>query len=730
MVVSVSPLRTVVCVRNPAPEGDPPSTRPDDRSTTVPDAPTAVPDRSTTVPDPTALLEALPDIVMAIDGDARLVWVNAAAVEQGWDRDGWLGRSALDLIHPDDLPMALASMETVQDKPVGTPIEIRIAHPSAGWRLFEVIGRDMLGTALGLLVLVCRDIGERRKWEVAAGDVPRFQAVVQHSSAVSMLVDAGGRIHSVSAALTRLTGLDQERLRGEAFWSIAAPGHEVVLAEALRRRGRGVSSVEVPVRRAGSDEPRPMRFEVVDLREDPVVEGWVVTGYDVSELHSARSALERLATHDVLTGLPNRLALTDALRDALVHRGDLDEVGVLFVDLDRFKPVNDLFGHEAGDELLIAVADRLVGLVRTADTVARIGGDEFVVVVPGLSALGAVEELGRRIEQALAESFVLRTGVATISASVGVAVSDRGSTVSSLLAEADQSMFEIKSARRSGATGGVVRSRRWTERRQLAASLRGALERREMRAHLQPVVAVADGRLRGFEALVRWHHPNGRVLGPAEFLDVAFEAGIGTHLDRIVADEACALLARLSHLVPDAWVSINMSAHDLVDPHITEVVAGTVARHGLAPNRLIVEVTEQATLELPGLRDHASPQVTLRELAHLGVRIALDDFGTGYSSLTHLRKLKVHTLKIDRSFVSGIVRDTTDFTLVHAIVGLAHSLGLHVVAEGVESVDQLEVLRGLGCDSSQGYLVSPPIAPDDVEGWLVDYLARSANALN
>ncbi len=207
MVVSVSPLRTVVRVRNPAPEGDPPSTRPDDRSTTVPD-------RSTTVPDPMALLEALPDIVMAIDGDARLVWVNAAAVEQGWDRDGWLGRSALDLIHPDDLPMALAS-----------------------------IGRDMLGTALGLLVLVCRDIGERRKWEVAAGDVPRFQAVVQHSSAVSMLVDAGGRIHSVSAALTRLTGLDQERLRGEAFWSIAAPGHEVVLAEAGKPDGQVATGI-------------------------------------------------------------------------------------------------------------------------------------------------------------------------------------------------------------------------------------------------------------------------------------------------------------------------------------------------------------------------------------------------------------------------------------------------------------------------------------------------------
>jgi EAL domain-containing protein (putative c-di-GMP-specific phosphodiesterase class I) len=289
-----------------------------------------------------------------------------------------------------------------------------------------------------------------------------------------------------------------------------------------------------------------------------------------------------------------------------------------------------------------------------------------------------------------------------------------------LVAEADQTMYQIKTARRSGA---VPRVRRWTERRELAGMLRGALDRDEMRAHLQPVVSVVDGSLRGFEALVRWHHPSGRVLGPGEFLDVAFEAGVGTLIDRQIADQACRLLASLEHLLPHAWVSVNMSAHDLVDPGIVAVVAGTLARHGLAPERLLVEVTEQATLEQPGLREQASPQVTLRELAHLGVRIALDDFGTGYSSLTHLRKLKVHTIKIDRSFVSGIVTDATDLNLVSAIVSLAHSLGLHAVAEGVEHREQLLMLRELGCDSAQGYLMSPAIAPDELERWVSDYLA-------
>ena len=390
--------------------------------------------------------------------------------------------------------------------------------------------------------------------------------------------------------------------------------------------------------------------------------------------------------------------------------------------------MNDLFGHDAGDELLIAVAERLTSMVRLGDTVARIGGDEFVVLAPNLAARHAIEALGRRVEQAIAEPFVLRCGVARVTASVGVSYSDGTSTVSSLLAEADQSMFQIKTARRTGAGNALPRSRRWTERRELAGVLRGAIERDELKAYLQPVIAVDDGRLRGFEALVRWHHPNGRVMGPGEFLDVAFEAGVGTEIDRVIADQACGLLAGLLPLVPDAWVSVNMSAHDLIDPKIVRVVAQTLEGHGLLPHQLLVEVTEQATLELPGLSEQASPQATLRELAQLGVRIALDDFGTGYSSLTHLRKLKVHTIKIDRSFVSGVVRDTTDHNLVAAIVGLAHSLGLHAVAEGIESEEQLAMVRELGCDSAQGYLVSPPIAPSALPDWVRAYVGRSAQA--
>jgi diguanylate cyclase (GGDEF)-like protein/PAS domain S-box-containing protein len=678
-------------------------------------------------PSPASLLDALPDVVMAIDATARVVYANAAAELRGWSRDQWVGRSAIELVHPDDVLIGLAAMESVQGKVTGSAIELRIAHPTEGWHLFEVIASNRLDDPeLGLLVLVCRDLSERRRWEVAADDVARFRAVIQHSSAVTMLVDPGGCIQSVSAAITRLTGLDQEALIGTRLSSLAAPGHEALLEGVLRHRPDGqLSTVEVPGRTLDGHTVRPFRVEVVDLVGDPVVDGYVVTAYDVSELHRARDALHDLATRDPLTGLPNRIALTQAIGMALARRARGEQVGLLFVDLDRFKPVNDLLGHDAGDELLIEVAARLAATVRASDTVARMGGDEFVVLAPRVVSSGALEDLARRVERAIAEPFTLRAGVASVTASVGAAIADHGSDVAALLAEADQAMYQVKSARRHGS---AVQSRRWTERRDLAAALVGAAERGEMRAHLQPVVAASDLRLEGFEALVRWYHPSGRVLSPADFLDVAFETGVTTEIDLAVAEQVCTLLRTSDGLDPSTWVSVNMTAADLAHEGLVDAVAGSLQRNGLSPERLIVEVTEQATLELPNIRGCVSPLVTLRDLSALGIRISLDDFGTGYSSLTHLRKLDVHSIKIDRSFVTGIVDDETDRSLVSAIISLAHGLGLRAVAEGVERADQLELLRALGCDSIQGYVVSPPIAPDLLADWVGRY--RNATAVS
>ena len=661
--------------------------------------------------DGAALVEALPDVLLAIGGDGRVVYANRAAVEQGWDVDGWTGRSALDLLHPDDVALALSSLTTVQGKTVGTPIEVRIAHPVEGWRWFEVVGRNLLDEH-GVIVLSARDLTTKRRWEVAKGDVARFQAVVQHAGSIVMLLTGDGRIDSVNSALTRLLGHDPEMLVGRWLWELCGPSHVAVLQAALGPRAPAQQRLEVPLVAAGGRPARPFRLEIVDLRNDPVVAGFVVTAHDVSELHEARVALEHLATHDALTGLPNRALLLERLDAHLAAPGH-GVTALLFVDLDRFKPVNDLLGHDAGDELLIALAERLRRLVRVDDTVARLGGDEFVVLARHLPSLAAAEDLAHRVEQAAGEPFHLSGGVAHVSASVGVAVPSVPASGLALLAEADAAMYRVKTTRRSP---GLARPRHIAERRELAQALRGALGRGELVAWFQPVVSATDDALLGFEALLRWQRPGGTVLVPRDFLDVAEEIGLLPAIDNAMLEWSCARLVSLD--APGAWVSVNLTAPDLTDPVLTGHVAELLERTGLAPERLAIEVTEHTTLERPALGSATSPSSTLAELSRLGVRVVLDDFGTGYSSLTHVRRYQLDALKVDHTFVAGVDRDRADQSVIGAIVGLGHALGLSIVAEGVERESQREVLTALGCDAIQGHLVSRPLAPEALVAWL------------
>ena len=553
------------------------------------------------VPVSCLLLDSVADIVMAIGPDASVVYVNGAAVRGGWRAEDWLGRSALDVIHPDDVPLAAAAMFSMQDKDVGTPIDLRIAHPSDGWRWFEVVGTNHLDDPLlGVLVLACRDVTERRRWEVVGGDVTRFESVVQHAAAVTMLVDPRGCIDSASGALTRLLGYDPEMIAGRPLAELAAPGYGDVLSAALQQAHGSARAVtaEVPVQPATGGPCRPYRFEIVDLCSDPVIAGFVVTAHDITELQAAREALQRMATHDALTGLPNRLVLAENLASALRDRTARAQVAVMFIDLDRFKPVNDLLGHEAGDELLIDVARRLSGLVRDTDTVVRIGGDEFVIVATGLRSGEAGEVLARDVEQILSEPFTLQAGVARITASVGLSMADGSSTVAGLLADADSAMYQMKNARRSTVFGS---SRRMSDRREVAAELVGALDRGEIEAWLQPIVSVDDRRLVGFEALARWRRADGVVLSPGDFFDVADELGLLRAIfDDEILRQACHQLASLDGLDDHLWVSVNMTAADLSDPRLIDVIVDTLALEFLAPHRLAIEVTEQVMLERDG----------------------------------------------------------------------------------------------------------------------------------
>ena len=420
----------------------------------------------------------------------------------------------------------------------------------------------------------------------------------------------------------------------------------------------------------------------------------------MSDLQEAQVALTMQATHDSLTGLPNRALLVDRIGQALSRsRRTAKCVAVLFVDLDQFKHVNDTQGHAAGDDLLRSVADRLAVSLRPMDTVARIGGDEFVILAPEVDSHLHAVDIGARLIAGLAAE-----GVA---ASIGVSVSVHGrGNAETLLNEADRAMYHAKSLGGARAEVFDLALRHQVHERTAAlAILQSALDEHRVVVHYQPIVDLSTRNLAAFEALARIAKPDGSILSPAAFVPVAEESGLVLALGGQVLTRACEE-GRQWKPTP---IAVNLSARQFEPGDLPAVVRGTLERTGLDPRRLHLELTETAVIDL-------RPDVLhqLYDLRDLGVEVGLDDFGTGYASLTHLRRLPLTFVKIDRSFVQGLGKDEEDEGIVSAVVDLAANLGLRSIGEGVETEDQHDRLRNLGCDQAQGYLFARPAAPADI----------------
>ena len=425
--------------------------------------------------------------------------------------------------------------------------------------------------------------------------------------------------------------------------------------------------------------------------------------------HRAEAEVAHQALHDPLTGLPNRALLADRLDQAAARAGrQPDPLAVLFLDLDRFKVVNDGIGHSAGDELLQVVARRLVDTVRPGDTVARFGGDEFVVLCENLSEPDAVA-LADRVAERLSIPVSIAGRDVAVTASIGIVVADpAGTSPEDLLRDADTAMYQAKERGRARAhLFDAATRRRVLDRLDTEMALRRAIEREEFRVWYQPEVSLADGRIVGLEALLRWERPDRGLELPDQFLSLAEETGLIVPIGEWVLAEAC----RQAQAVRAQWpelaelvVWVNLSVRQLAQPDLVQVIARVLADTETDPGRLGLEITETVLME-----DLSSFRTTLRQLRGLGVRLAIDDFGTGFSSLSRLRQFPVDVIKVDRSFVEGVTGTDGDRAIVEAVVGLAHSFDMVAVAEGVSAPDEVAVLGALGCDLAQGFYFCRPL---------------------
>ena len=543
-----------------------------------------------------------------------------------------------------------------------------------------------------------------------------FRTLVQDTSDVILIVGDDGTVRYATPSAVSIFG--NISAEGRYLWDLVIDGGRDDVIRALTRMRRHVGNTSdyedwQITRRDGLSVQVQVRCS--DLRGDSTVGGLVLTLRDVTEQRELEHERKYQAFHDALTGLPNRLLFQDRAAHALVRaRRDGTIIGVLFVDLDDFKVANDTMGHGVGDQLLAAAAMRLSAVVRESDTAARLGGDEFALLIEHVTDPAEVEAFAERVVRAFSEPFALADGSVITTATVGVATTEDSADLDELLRHADLALYAAKTAGK----------RQW--RRYLPVLSAGMIRRREVQAALeeavngsaftlvyQPIVALTSGEIAGFEALVRWPHPQWGMMQPGQFIELAEETGHIVPLGSWVLGQAAGEVVRWRQRLPPGtalYMSVNVSARQFRDPGFVDGVRAVLAESGLASSALMLELTESVLLNRDD-RIHSD----LMELKAIGVKLAIDDFGTGYSSLSYLRELPIDVLKIDKSFVDGIAVSQQRLALVEGIIRLAGTLHLDVVAEGIETEVQRDLLVSMGCQFGQGYLLAMPVAADQAE---------------
>ena len=564
--------------------------------------------------------------------------------------------------------------------------------------------------------LVLREDALTRERRAARMVEERYASLIANASDVIMIVAVDGALRFASPASERTLGISPEDIAGRNLLDLWAGEDgerlKAFLAEVAATPGRAVGPVEVRIERG----PDRYVLEIVgsNLTDDPAVQGLALNFRDISERKALEEQLRKLAFHDPLTLLANRSLFRDRVQHSLtlVQRGQ-HQVAVMFLDLDNFKNINDSLGHDAGDRLLQAVAQRLVKSTRFSDTVARLGGDEFAILLEGITTVAEVESLAASLIEGLDQPFALSATEVRVSASIGVAFSTFEVGAEALLSKADIAMYHAKAAGKNRfVTFQPQMQELLHERLRLEADITRALVNEEFFVEYQPIVDLGTRSLLGVEALVRWRHPDLGVLLPARFIQIAEECGQIVKLGRWVLGRACRELCAWRGSVAggaDLRVAVNISGRHLQHGDLVQDVAQALKESGLEPGNLVIELTESIIMH-----NTEANLRRLRQLKALGVRLAIDDFGTGYSSLSYLHRFPIDILKIDHSFVNRLTNTYNGPELARAVITLGATLGLDTVAEGIELEPQVAALLTLGCVAGQGFLFAKSGSLDEL----------------
>lgn len=603
--------------------------------------------------------------------------------------------------------------------------------PAEIWRLVEAVNetyhdaddeRRLMANTIEATSAELIDRHERAEQGAA-----RLRSIFEHAATGICEMNLDGVVLETNPALQRVLGYTARELQGRGVSSLSQPEDAASLVAPMRELVAGRHGEFTVEQRFTRSDGNPIWCSVTVSKMDlgdgaPRLLAMV---QDVSERKELEAQLTRQAFQDSLTGLANRALFRDRVAHALERSPRAGQgLAVLFVDLDNFKTVNDGLGHAAGDRLLTVVGTRLAATMRSGDTVARLGGDEFAVLLENVADESEVHAIVERALSAVRAPVRLGTAEVFVGASIGAAFGRDAGSADDLIRNADVAMYAAKSGGKNRcAIFEPGMHERVVERQQLETDLRPALDRGEFRVVYQPILELATNRLRGVEALLRWHHPERGVIAPGRFIGVAEETGLIVPIGLWVLEEACRQAAAWRGRFwqadesgnADFCISVNLSGRQLRDENLVADVRAALERTGLPASMLILEITESVLVN-----EMETATCRLEELRALGVRLAIDDFGTGYSSLSYLQRFPVAVLKIDKSFTDGIGRSSHDAAIVRTIVALAGTLSLTAVAEGVEDDDQYEALVEAGCEFGQGYHFARPVAAAEVEAYMTN----------